>query len=392
MVNKVIAKKHRHCEERGDEAIQEQEFNPLETFLKSTTGLLHPALCRAPNYGKASILSFRVGIYAVFLLIISSSCYSQILNQLNDNKDDSPIIIEAEESVVCDETAQKCVATGLASAQKGTSTVYGDILTVYFTDKGKKREITAMTADGHVRMKTPTETAYGDHAHYDVALNRIILTGGDLKIVTQKEILTARDSLEYYHSENNEASKGIARGNALAQFPEKQQLIQADTLVAYFKPASEKKEQKEQQQDKENVVLEQVEAEENILASEEKRDAKENIALERVEAEGNILASGPKGIVTGDRGVYLEKTKTVEVFNNVKITQDKNVIEGEYAKFNLDTNVAEMYTQPPHISQEKPSKRISGIIMPKSAKKMKEQEGNSNNKITNKSKDRHKLF
>ena len=224
-----------------------------------------------------------------------------------------------------------------------------------------------MTADGHVRMETPTEKAYGEHAHYDVALDRIILTGGNLKIVTSKEILTARDSIEYYHGEN----KGIARGNALAQFPEKEQLVQADTLVAYFKPAAEK------------TITEK---------KEQKEEGKENIALKRVEAEGNILASGPKGVVTGDRGVYLEQTKTIEVFNNVKITQDKNVIEGEYAKFNLDTNVAEMYTQPPHTSQTKPSKRISGIIMPKSAKNTKTEDGPTNNKISDKSKDRHNPF
>lgn len=295
-------------------------------------------------------------IYFSLLLIIPSLCYGQIFDQLSKDKDDSPIIIEAEQSVICDETAQKCVATGNASAQKGTSTVYGDVLTVYFTDKDKKREITAMTADGHVRMETPTEKAYGDNAHYDVALDRIILTGGNLKIVTPKEILTARDSIEYYHGEN----KGVARGNAIAQFPAKQQLLQADTLVAYFKPESEKKAQKEQPE-----------------------EGKENIALERVEAEGNILASGPNGIVTGDRGVYLEKTKTVEVFNNVKITQDKNVIEGQYAKFNLETNVAEMYnTQAPNISQAQPVKRISGIIMPKSANKTRAQERRGDNHMT----------
>jgi lipopolysaccharide export system protein LptA len=271
-------------------------------------------------------------------LLAPSLCFAQLANQLSDNKDDTPIIIEADESVVCDETALKCVATGLASAQKGTSTVYGDVLTVYFTE-GKKSEITSMTADGHVRMETPTEKAFGEHAHYDVALDRVIMTGGNLKIETEKgETLTARDSLEYYHTDN----KGIARGHAIAVFPEKEQLVQADTLVAYFKSSPEKSE-----------------------------DGKDKTSLEKVEAEGNMLASGPNGIVTGDRGVYLEKTKIVEVFNNVKITQEENVIEGEYAKFNMDTNVAEMYTQPPHVSPKASPKRIHGMIFPKNAKREK---------------------
>lgn len=281
-------------------------------------------------------MNYKV-FYLVFLFMGPTFCYGQILNHLSNNKNEFPVIIEAEESVVCDETAQKCVATGSASAQRGTSTVYGDVLTVYFTE-GKKREITSMTADGHVRMETPTEKAYGEHAHYDIALDRIILTGGNLKIITQKEILTARDSIEYYHTEN----KGIARGNAIAQFPEKKQLVQAETLVAYFKPSSEKSE-----------------------------EGKEKVDLDRVEAEGNVLALGPKGNVTGNRAIYSEKTKRIEVFNNVKITQDKNIIEGEYALFNLETNVAEMYTHPPHTSQTGSPKRIHGMIIPTSAKKSK---------------------
>ncbi|MBA3813865.1 MAG: hypothetical protein H0X26_05175 [Alphaproteobacteria bacterium] len=295
--------------------------------------------------------------YLALLFVSPSFCYGQLMHQLSDNKDETPIIIEADESVVCDETALKCVATGLASAQKGTSTVYGDVLTVYFTE-GKNREITSMTADGNVRMETPTEKAYGEHAHYDVAIDRVLLTGGNLKIITAKEeTLTARDSIEYYHTEN----KGIARGNAIARFPEKEQLVQADTLVAYFKPSAEKS-----------------------------KDGEDKLNLERVEAEGNMLASGPNGVVTGDRGVYLEKTKMIEVFNNVKITQEENVIEGEYAKFNLETNVAEMYTQPPHVSQTGSRKRIHGMIIPGSAKKRKENSTEST-KMSETRKDRQSL-
>lgn len=281
-------------------------------------------------------------LFCLFSLLASTSlCHGQILDRLSDSKDESPIIIEAETSVVCDETAHKCVATGDATAQKGTSTIYGDVLTVYFTE-GKQRDITVMTADGHVRMETPTETAYGEHAHYDVALDRVLLTGGNLKIVTPKEVLTARDSIEYWHKKN----QGIARGNAIAEFPEKQELVSADTLVAYFVPSSKKD-----------------------------KEGKEKQEIDRVEAEGNMLASGPKGAVTGDRGVYFGKTDMVEVFNNVKVSQGGNIIEGGYARANLKTNVAEMFAYPPYTTTPSgPPKRISGIIIPRDAKKMKEKD------------------
>lgn len=271
------------------------------------------------------------------LLVSTSFCYGQILNKVQEKQDETPIAIDAQISIVCDEIAHKCVATGDAKAQKGDKTVYGDVLTVYFTND-KKREITTMTAQGHVRMETPKETAYGEHAHYDVKLDRVLMTGGNLKIVTQKETLTARDSIEYWHTKN----QGIAKGKALAQFPEKEQLIQADTLVVHFKPSSEKTEEGE-----------------------------EKLNIDRVEAEGNVLASGPNGFVTADRGVYYGQTEIVEVFNNVKIAQKNNLIEGGYGRFNVKTNVGEVFPHPRHTASSGSKKRISGIIIPKDAKNMK---------------------
>ncbi len=353
-----------------------------------------------------------VSKFLPFILLASTSaCFGQILDQLSKGKDDSPIIIEAENEVVCDETTNKCVATGLAKAQSGTSIVYGDVLTVYFT-KGKDREITAMTADGNVRMETPNETAYGDHAHYDVALDRVRLTGGDLKIVTPKETLTAKDSIEYWHKEN----KGIARGNAVAHFHDKSQSAQADLMEAYFVHADEKTEEGKGKlqidrifmsggdlkiitpnetltakdsmeyyrneskgiakgnavarfKDKDQIVRGDTLTAFFIPGSQKTSDGKVKMELEKVEALGNVLASGPDGIVTGDKGVYYDKTDIVEVFDNVKVTQEGNVIEGGYAKANLKTNVAEMYTDQPSNEQECPKKRISGIIIPKDAKK-----------------------
>ena len=291
-------------------------------------------------------------IFLLVLLLAPSLCRGEIMSQLNNSKDETPLIIEAQEQVVCDETAHKCVARGKAMAQKGTNKVFGDVLTAYFTDD---RKITAVTADGNVRMETPTDKAYGEHAHYDVELDRVIMTGGNLKITTPKEILTARDSLEFWHKEN----KGIAKGNAIATFPTKGELVQADTLVAYFKNASDKN-----------------------------QDDKEKQSLDRIEAEGNVLASNPKGVLTGDRGTYSSSANLVEVFDNVQIMQENNIIEGGYARYSLKTNITEMFTHTPQVASDKPTKRISGIIIPKDAKKMKDEKDKISIKKKSNDKDR----
>lgn len=353
----------------------------------------------------------------LFILIfpfVSSQCYGQIVDNLAKSEDESPIVIDAETSVICDETANKCTATGKAKAQSGTSIVYGDVLTVYFTE-GKQRKITVMTANGNVRMETPTETAFGERAHYDAGLDRLILTGDNLKIVTPKETLTARDSIEYWHKEN----KGIARGNAVAQFHEKNSTAQGDLIVAYFEPSSEKKKDGKEKQKIDRILMtggdlklvtpkETLTAKDSIeyygkenkgiargnaiakfkekdqlvrantliayfdKSSEKTEDGKDKMKIDKVEANGNMLASGPDGVVTGDRGVYFEKTNIVEVFDNVKVNQEGNVIEGGYAKTNLETNVTEMYKTLPSSPEACPIKRISGIIIPKDIKKRKD--------------------
>jgi len=104
-----------------------------------------------------------------------------------------------------------------------------------------------------------------------------------------------------------------------------------------------------------------------------------------------MLASSPKGFVTGDRGVYYAKNHLVEVFDNVRILQGDNIIEGGYARHNLKTNVAEMFAQPVGCSQSGAQKRISGIIIPKDAKNIKEKKKDPLKETSAKHKDRQIL-
>ncbi|MEB3702204.1 Putative LptA-related OstA-like protein [Candidatus Bealeia paramacronuclearis] len=256
-----------------------------------------------------------------------------------------PIVIDADESVVCDEATNSCVATGNARAQRGTFVVNGTKLTVYFKGSGHDREIKELMADGNVSLVNPTEAAYGDHAHYDVALDRVILTGGDLKLVTPDQLITARDSLEFWQIKH----QGIARGDAVAHFPKKEQVVEADTLIAYFVPKEEREKNTKNKED----------------------SAKDKMSLKKIEAEGNVLVSTPKEIASGDRGVYNAAADMSELFGNVKITQGGNHIRGEYAIMNMKTNVAQLFAKNPNdpVSDQKP-KRIRGIIMPKDAKNM----------------------
>ena len=338
----------------------------------------------------------------VCLLLSLEPVCGQVLEKINTTQDQSPIVIDAEESVMCDQIARKCVAKGLAKAQKGTSIVYGDVLTVHFTEN---RNLTSMSAEGSVRMETPTETAYGDYAHYDVELDRVRMTGENLKLVSPNQILTATDSVEYWHGEK----KGIAHGNALIEIPEKNEQIQADEIIAYFCPSQEDDKKMEMEKaeatghvlatnltgivtgdrgiyyakDKRidmfgNALVEVPEKKELVQADKiiayfgpSKGDPKK-MELKKVEAIGNVLASSPDGIVTGNRGAYYPQTEFVEMFENVKITQGENIIQGQYGRANLKTNLVEIFPDIPKGDPCAPRQRISGVIMPKNVKKLRE--------------------
>ena len=68
----------------------------------------------------------------------------------------------------------------------------------------------------------------GDHAVYDLAQHIVVLTGKALKLVTTAEVITARDSLEYFE----DSQTGVARGDAVAIRGDDK--LTADVIAAKF--------------------------------------------------------------------------------------------------------------------------------------------------------------
>jgi lipopolysaccharide export system protein LptA len=72
-------------------------------------------------------------------------------------------------------------------------------------------EIWRVVANGHVHILSGERDAWGDHAEYDKDKAVFVVTGKALKATTLTEIITARDSLEYWQNQD----LAVARGNAL---------------------------------------------------------------------------------------------------------------------------------------------------------------------------------
>lgn len=226
--------------------------------------------------------------------------------------------------------------TGTEDAKTGT-TKEGDAKTADGQDSGAN-EIYRLEAIGHVHIYTDTDQAWGDKAVYDMDKAVMVMTGKNLRLTTPQDVLTARDSMEYYSQQHI----SIGRGNATVTTDDHKQ-IRADVLVGYSAP---------------------VDPPQPGTAPTAKTDgakkgdpfASGSSKLEKVNAFGHVWVRTQSEIVTGDRGVYVPDTGIARVVGNVHITRGPNQIQGAAAIINMHTGIATM--------TEHPGNRVSGLVVP----------------------------
>jgi lipopolysaccharide export system protein LptA len=263
---------------------------------------------------------------------------------------DQPIHIEAERGIEWQQSNSLYIARGHASASRGQSSVHADTLYAYYRQTAGPRnpgaeaaprgdkpaaganalmsdsstEIYRLEAVGNVRFANPTQTAYGGHAVYDVDQAVMVLTGKNLRIETEKETVTARDSLEWY----DQKQIAVARGNAIAV--KEGRSIRGDTLVA------------------------EVERPENQPAR-----------IHRVDAYGNVIVASADQIARGDQGVYNLDTGIATLTGRVSVIKGDNELRGQYAVVDTNNNVSRVLAAPPDMASASADKpRVEGLLIP----------------------------
>ncbi|WP_062273068.1 LptA/OstA family protein [Acetobacter cerevisiae] len=206
-------------------------------------------------------------------------------------------------------------------------------------DSSGANEIYRLEAVGHVHIYTQTDQGWGDKAVYDMDQAVLVMTGKALKLTTPQDILTARDSMEYYSQQRI----SIGRGNATVTTNDNRQ-IRADVLVGYSAPPDQSAQPADQKKD----------------ANQNSSDPLANGSgkLEKVNAFGHVWVRTQTETVTGDRGVYVPDTGIARIVGNVHITRGPNQIQGAAAIINMHTGLATM--------TERPGSRVSGLVVPNS--------------------------
>ena len=235
---------------------------------------------------------------------------------------DLPLEINADEGIEWRRDEQVYIARGNAHAARGEISIFADVITAHYRKtEDSKSEIDRIDVHGNVRIVSPTETAYGDRGAYDVINGVLVLVGDDLRLESKGDLITARDSLEYWERKQ----LAVARGDAVATREDKR--IQADVLSAHFVP-----------------------------------DAAGDLKLTRIDAFGNVEVSTATEYATGDKGIYYVEREFATLSGSVKITREENQLNGEYAEIDLAAGVSRLLAGPP--GTKGPAK-VRALVVPK---------------------------
>jgi lipopolysaccharide export system protein LptA len=288
------------------------------------------------------------------LLLLAGPALAQPLN-LGGTPGSAPVPIQitAASGITWSQTTQTVTATGSAKAVRGAVTVVADELIAHYLKQAAPAGSTAPTASqdsgllaggqaklseleavGHVHIYTATDNAWGDHATYDMNSAVLVLTGGDLKLTTPQDTVTARDSIEYYAVKR----MAVARGNALIVAVDGRSLA-ADTITGYLSPAT-------------TQTTTAAPASQDALA------AAGGGSFQRVEAVGHVVVKTQTDTATGDTGVYLPPTGMARLGGDVHVIHGPNEMEGSDALVNMKTGVATLLAGP--------GGQVSGVLLPSS--------------------------
>jgi lipopolysaccharide export system protein LptA len=295
----------------------------------------------------------RRTILGLAAALLSSAAFAQGL----DLSQGGPIEVTATDGIEWRQQEQVIVARGEARAVRGGVTVEADRLIARYRPRGGEAgaapraptdgpagggEIWRLEAEGNVVVTSATDRAEGDRAVYDMDQSVMVMTGGNLRLISTDNTLTARDSIEYWAQRR----MAVARGNAVVVTNDGRR-VRADTLVAYFV---------ENSAPGATPVAERTPRPRPAAASPGQPPGTESSSIERVEAYGNVDIRTAEEVVRGDRGVYNPNSGLARLLGEVRITRGDNTLTGQEAIVNMKTGVARLVSAP--------GARVQGLVVP----------------------------
>lgn len=284
------------------------------------------------------------------LLMVPAAAMAQAL----DMSKGGPVEVTASEGLELRQNEQMVIARGNARAVRGDVTVTADRLVARYRRKAGaaaaaapaapgpvaadtgNNEIYRLEAEGNVRIFTASDIAVADKAVYDIDQAVLLLTGSALKLTTPQQVLTARDSMEYWSAKHMAVGRGLATVTTADG-----RRVSGDTLVGYTTPPDQP-------------------APPRPAAAAPARPGADPLMtsgkLQRVEGFGNVEVRTATEIIRAARGVYVPDTGIARLAGTVRLTRGQNQLNGDEAVVNMRTGISTL--------SNKPGARVQGLVVP----------------------------
>lgn len=233
-------------------------------------------------------------------------------------QDKTPVEITAAGSLEWNRREKTYTARNDAVLKQGNLSISADKLIAEYQGNGAS-DISRMTAKGNVVIKSPPYTATGENCIYDLSTGLAVLTGGNLKISTPEESLTASEKIEFSTKENRLTATGQAtalRGT---------DSLAAPRMDAFFT-----------------------------------RDADGKMALDKITAAGGVTIKTARETVNGDSGVYDVKAGKATLTGKIRLYQGESWIEGTRAEVDLTTGTSKLFAEGNTATEG----RVKGVFYP----------------------------
>ena len=231
------------------------------------------------------------------------------------------ITLDADDRVEYHQKEQKLVAKGNAKAAKKDLSIKADTLIGYYAPKSKNK-ISRIEAHKKVEMITPEISAFGDKMIYDIKDDTAVLTGSPAKIKSPEFTITSNGPITYYQSQQ----KAVAKDSVEAVDKQNNHVL-ADLMTAWFT-----------------------------------KDNKGELVLDKIEIEQNVKIISKDTTVTAKRGTYNALSGIINLYDDVVINQQGNILRGSRAETNLKTSISK-------IISGGQNNRVSGVFKEKKKKK-----------------------
>jgi lipopolysaccharide export system protein LptA len=227
-----------------------------------------------------------------------------------DTNKKEPIEISADNGIEWKRDARTYTARGNALAQQGDTSIAADTLIAYLDEQN---DLSHWEATGNVKIQTKRSTSYGDHADYQESTRLLVLTGRNLKVVTDKQTVTARDRIEYWRDKDIV----VAKGAVVLVRPDKNTTIHSDEATAYFR-------------DK---------VDDPATPQDESADGSE---VYQIDAQGHVRVDRNEQTGFSDHLAYNPDTEIAVLTGHVVIHSRDNTYKGGRAELDLKNDVSRL--------------------------------------------------